>query len=208
MELWAPALLHWQAKFLQLDIEADPVGDHLERRDIALAPLLAGQQPDHLRGWLASGGADGRWRGNAAVLEMNVDRVPQANGLQPLVLVILRRGPRYVPVLLRYGPGWWPAHHHRGRFVCGNAVCRKRGSGCHSSELSWPAKLLGQSRGQVRPASTHRSCPASGPAGRPCTQDMSARVGGRVGDTLSPSGQAERLRYRKTACRPTKRRGR
>jgi hypothetical protein len=57
MELWAPALLHWQAKFLQLDIEAEPVGDHLERRDIALAPLLAGQQPDHLRGWLASGGA-------------------------------------------------------------------------------------------------------------------------------------------------------
>jgi hypothetical protein len=57
---------------------------------------------------------------------MNVDRVPQANGLQPLVLVILRRGPRYVPVLLRYGPGWWPAHHHRGRFVCGNTGRRKQ----------------------------------------------------------------------------------
>jgi hypothetical protein len=50
MELWAPPLLLWQAEVLQLDVEAEPVGDHLEHRDIALAPLPAGQQPDYLRG--------------------------------------------------------------------------------------------------------------------------------------------------------------
>jgi hypothetical protein len=47
---YAPPLLLWQAEVLQLDVEAEPVGDHLEHRDIALAPLPAGQQPDYLRG--------------------------------------------------------------------------------------------------------------------------------------------------------------
>lgn len=96
-----------------MDVESEPVGDRLERRDIALAPLRAGQQPDHLRGWLAGGGADGRWRYNAAVLEMSVDCIAQANGLQPLGLVVLHRGPRRVPALLRQVSGWWPDHRHR-----------------------------------------------------------------------------------------------
>jgi hypothetical protein len=43
MGSWTPPLLHRQAEALQLDVEAEPVGNRFERRDTALAPLPLGQ---------------------------------------------------------------------------------------------------------------------------------------------------------------------
>jgi hypothetical protein len=62
------------------DVEAKLVGKCLERRDIAFAPLPASQQTDHLAALQANGGADGRRRDDAAVIEMGVDAVAQTEG--------------------------------------------------------------------------------------------------------------------------------
>jgi len=105
----SPPLPYWQAQALERDAEAELVGDGFERRDVALALLPAGQQANRLGGRQAGSGADDRRRDDAAVLEMGVDAVAPADGLQPLRLVVLR-GPWHAPAL---PIGVAVAHHFR-----------------------------------------------------------------------------------------------
>ena len=58
-----------------------PAGDGLERRDVALALLPAGQQANRLSGRQAASGADRRRGGDPLVLEMGIDAVALADGL-------------------------------------------------------------------------------------------------------------------------------